>query len=613
MITPMKRAFVVVVEKERKNAVRELRKLGIMHLEPMQGRGEPYHELAEHKARLERAWFLLTETKVEQQAHTFTIHEAIEFGKHVLQLSEEISALHAAIAEKTNEIERIAVWGDFDPALLTQLADAGIALRMLELPAKRLSVLPQGYDHIVLGTARGRSQVLLFAGRELQLSEEALEFQPSDKSLSAHRAELQQLQDSLAEKRHKMAEHAVRSSSLKPALAALDRELAFENLHSGMNEEGPVCWFGGWVPAAEEGALQALARQLHWGLILDEPKDDEQPPTKVDNPPAIRMVQPIFDFLGTVPNYREYDISGLFLFYFAFFFAMIFGDGGYGALLLLAGIFVWAKMKLARKKVPDAVNLLLFMSAATVIWGIVTGTWFGIAWEHLPAMLRRITIPAISNGNADAGENIKVLCFMIGLTQLGIAHIKNFIRDWPSPKLLAQLGQLGMLAGIFFLVLNLVINPERFPLPQWAMASIGAGFALNFLFANYVGSKGFFKGFIAGILESLTNIVSVLLGVVNIFADVVSYIRLWAVGLAGLAISQTVNNMAGPLLGSFVLFAAGVALLVFGHGLNLIMALLSVIVHGVRLNMLEFSGHLGMEWSGYKYEPFRDSAHSEQV
>ncbi|MBU0934054.1 MAG: hypothetical protein KKI09_01120, partial [Spirochaetes bacterium] len=393
----------------------------------------------------------------------------------------------------------------------------------------------------------------------------------------------------------------------------LERELAFEGLHSGMNEEGPVCWFAGWVPEAEEGALAAVAERLHWGLILDEPKDDEQPPTKVENPPAIRMVQPIFDFLGTVPNYREYDISGLFLFYFAFFFAMIFGDGGYGALLLLAGIFVWSKLKLARKKVPDAVNLLLFMSAATVIWGIVTGTWFGIEWEYLPSILRRITIPAISNGNIDAGENIKVLCFMIGLTQLGIAHIKNFIRDWPSPKLLAQLGQLGMLAGIFFLVLNLVINPERFPLPQWAMASIGGGFALNFLFAYYDGSKGFFKGFIAGILESLTNIVSVLLGVVNIFADVVSYIRLWAVGLAGLAISQTVNNMAGPLLGSFVLFAAGVALLVFGHGLNLIMALLSVIVHGVRLNMLEFSGHLGMEWSGYKYEPFRDSAHSEQV
>jgi V/A-type H+-transporting ATPase subunit I len=108
-------------------------------------------------------------------------------------------------------------------------------------------------------------------------------------------------------------------------------------------------------------------------------------------------------------------------------------------------------------------------------------------------------------------------------------------------------------------------------------------------------------------LESCKNIISVLLGVVNVFSDIVSYIRLWAVGLAGAAISSTVNEMAGPLLGHAILFIAAIALLVFGHGLNMILNLLSVIVHGVRLNTLEFSSHLGMSWSGFKYNPFRES------
>ena len=84
-------------------------------------------------------------------------------------------------------------------------------------------------------------------------------------------------------------------------------------------------------------------------------------------------------------------------------------------------------------------------------------------------------------------------------------------------------------------------------------------------------------------------------------------------GLAGLAISQTVNNMAGPMFGKAIMFAMGAALLVFGHGLNIIMSVLSVVVHGVRLNVLEFSGHLGMEWSGYKYEPFKDTVVDERV
>ena len=108
-------------------------------------------------------------------------------------------------------------------------------------------------------------------------------------------------------------------------------------------------------------------------------------------------------------------------------------------------------------------------------------------------------------------------------------------------------------------------------------------------------------------MESVKGIISVLLGVVNVFSDIVSYIRLWAVGLAGAAISNTVNEMAGPLVGHAVLFLALVILLVFGHGLNMVLNLLSVIVHGVRLNTLEFSNHLGMSWSGFKYAPFSET------
>lgn len=610
MIVPMKRVFVVVMECDKENAARELRKLGLMHLEPVGGRGEAFEELSENKTSLEKAWFLLSDSKAAQQERAFTLDDAVAFSKSVLELSAEIASLYAAIDEKTREIDRISGWGDFDPGLLHSLAQNGIPLRLLELPVKRLAVLPGEY--ILLDSGKGRARVLLFADRALELSDEVAEFASSDRSLGQHQRELQSLREQLSEKQNKVAEYAGYADSLKPAIAALERELAFETLHSGMNNEGPVSWFAGWIPARDAAAIKTAAARLHWGLILDDPKEDEHPPTKIENPPAIRMVQPVFDFLGTVPGYREYDISGMFLFFFAFFFAMIFGDGGYGAILFLAGLSIFVKTRLSGKPTSDSIHLLLFMSGATVVWGTLTGTWFGIAWEQLPAFLRAITAPWIANGNPESGDNIKILCFIIGLAQLGVAHVKNFLRDWPSPRLVAQVGQIMMVGGIFFLVLNLVIDPARFPLPQWAPGSIGIGFALNFLFANFDDSKDLLRGIQASVLESLKNIVPVLLGVVNIFADVVSYIRLWAVGLAGLAISQTVNNMAGPLLGSFLLFIAGALLLVFGHGLNLVMALLSVIVHGVRLNMLEFSGHLGMEWSGYKYEPFADSVRTER-
>ena len=400
----------------------------------------------------------------------------------------------------------------------------------------------------------------------------------------------------------RLAEAVKSSPSLRSALKRAETDLTFETLLTGMEGEGPVVWLEGWVPEKDAARLAEVAAKHSWGLLLDDPADEEQPPTKVENNAFVRMIAPVFDFLGTVPNYREYDISASFLIFFTIFFAMIFGDGGYGTILLLMGLYSALKAKKTSGTVPDFVRLLILMSSATVAWGAVTGTWFGLDSEILPAFLLNLRIPWISNANPMSGANIKQLCFILGVVHLVWAHLKNIKRDIHSLKFLAQIGLLLQVLGMYSLVLNLVLDAVRFPIPQYALILIGVGFVLNFVFANYEGS------ILKSILASMVNIVSVFLGVVNVFADITSYIRLWAVGLAGLAISQTVNSMAGPMLGKAILFGFGLILVIFGHGLNIILCVLSVIVHGVRLNMLEYSTHLGMEWSGFKYEPFREVA-----
>ena len=172
-----------------------------------------------------------------------------------------------------------------------------------------------------------------------------------------------------------------------------------------------------------------------------------------------------------------------------------------------------------------------------------------------------------------------------------------------------KFGSILQLLGVYYLVLSLVVNPQVFsfglviagiPVGTVAIALIGVGFVLSFVFANYEGSIG------KSVVSSLVNIVSVLLGVVNVFSDIVPYIRLWAVGLAGAAISATVNELAGPLFGDFMFMIFAIIVLVFGHGLNMILNVLSVVVHGIRLNTLEFSTHLDMSWSGHKFKPFNE-------
>ena len=161
-----------------------------------------------------------------------------------------------------------------------------------------------------------------------------------------------------------------------------------------------------------------------------------------------------------------------------------------------------------------------------------------------------------------------------------------------------------MMVGLYFLVLFMLLGVA---LPSFAVWLIGIGITLYFIFAEQKGGN-----FVKNILKSFCNFLSIFLNAVSSFADIISYIRLFAVGLAGSIIAESFNNMAVPSegFGSFGLvfilrLLAAVLILVFGHALNIAMNSLSVIVHGVRLNLLEYAGnHLGMEWTGYTYKPF---------
>ncbi len=282
------------------------------------------------------------------------------------------------------------------------------------------------------------------------------------------------------------------------------------------------------------------------------------------------------------------------------------------------------KSLIAKKEVSPTFLLVGLFGLLTILWGTLTCTWFGLAPEQLPQWLKNLSIPVISNvyadkiwylfwTNGEAGlttaQNLQIFCFSLAFIQLSVAHVKGAIRYRKSLRMLGDIGSILQLAGIYYVVLSFVVNADVFsfglviggiPIGTLAIGFIAVGFVLSFVFANYEGSV------IKSILSSLVNIVSVLLGVVNVFSDIVSYIRLWAVGLAGAAISATVNELAGPLLGNFLFMILAIILLVFGHGLNMILNILSVIVHGIRLNTLEFSSHLDMSWSGHKFKPFEE-------
>jgi len=637
MIVPMKKVSLIIRENKKDETLKKLRKLGIVHIEITEGSGERLASLQEQIALLESAIFTIGKRKNAEQKDVSTA-EALSVASEVQALDAEKKQCGAERIALSSELDRLKSWGDIDPSSLSDLESKGYEISFYEMPNTEYESLDDSIKTVRIDATKSTVRFMLLKSNKEELEEAVT-------SLNAYRLALPQISTSNMKQRlselsarmdeidEMIASNACYVESIKRAVGATEKEIEFETYATGMADEKlspesesplSVSYFTGYIEAENLDRLKQTAQSNSWGLLVEEPSVEDNVPTKLKNNKFVSLIYPLTDFLGTVPGYFEYDISGWFLAFILIFFGIIFGDGGYGLFICAVAAIPIIKSLIAKKQISPMFLLVGLFGLSTVLWGTLTCTWFGLSPEQLPAWLKSLSIPVISNVYADkiwypfwtngaagltTAQNLQIFCFSLALIQLTVAHIKGALRNKGSIKMLGDIGSILQLLGIYYLVLSLVVNAEVFsfgliigsiPVGTVAIALIGIGFVLSFVFSNYEGS------IIKSILSSLTNIVSVLLGVVNVFSDIVSYIRLWAVGLAGAAISATVNELAGPLLGNFMFMILAIVLLVFGHGLNMILNVLSVIVHGIRLNTLEFSSHLDMSWSGHKFKPFKE-------
>ena len=634
MIVPMKKISLIILGDKKKQTLKELKNLGLLHIEITEGSGERLARLKEKMSLLESTALVLSERVTKQTEQKKIIpNEAYEVAKRVNVLLDEKKLLQGEQITLINELDRLKEWGDINLESLSELAEKNVKIALYEASKTEYEALDPSVTTISLEKTKTSVKFLVIGDEtEAIRSLTHLKLKLPELSTEKIRQKIAEINRKTEEIDGELSVFAECVQGIKAAIQSCEKEIEFEIYATGMNDENlseasensiSVAHFTGYIETEKLDSLTEAARANSWGLLIEDPTEEDNVPTKLKNNKFVSLIYPLTDFLGTVPGYFEYDISGWFLAFILIFFGIIFGDGGYGLLILLVAAIPVLKSLISKKRVQPAFLLIGLFGLSTLLWGTVTCTWFGLSPEQLPQWLKGLSIPVISNVYGDklwhpfwtsgdigltTSQNLQIFCFTLALVQLSVAHIKGAARNRKSLKMLGDIGALLQLLGIYYLVLSLVVNAEVFsfslvlfgiPVGTVAIALIGIGFVMSFIFANYEGSV------IKSILNSLTNIVSVLLGVVNVFSDIVSYIRLWAVGLAGAAISATVNELAGPLFGNLMFMVLAIILLVFGHGLNMILNILSVIVHGIRLNTLEFSSHLDMSWSGHKFKPFK--------
>ena len=390
--------------------------------------------------------------------------------------------------------------------------------------------------------------------------------------------------------------------ALEEYLKRLEREYAYASAFDSVTVEGKIVYLEGFVPDPEMPKLIETAKAEGWGLWYEKAdRNDPSVPTLLDLPGWLKPVKVVFDFIDAMPGYNECDVSLPVMIYFTLFFSIIVGDAGYGLIYLIASIIL--KLKVKAKAAQPAIIFLIILSCGTVVWGLLNGAFFGIAKESLPPFLQGL--PCLRGEKSMAC--VQWFCFAIALTHLAGARIWRAIIAGSVREALGNLGWMFFITCNFFAIVTMIVG-DTFPFvehtsvqsfPVWCYAGGIIGAVLILLFSVNWGSIG-------DVLYTPFNFI-------NSFVDVLSYIRLFAVGLSGTYIATCFNSMGAMLYEGqtgwklIVFGICGGLVIVIGHVLNIALGMMSVLVHGLRLNTLEFSNHMQINWEGKAYKPFSGS------
>lgn len=601
MIVPMKKVTLITLQSECENALVSLRDLGVMQVE-LDGRFSSDSAAAAEKMNTyKRILSVLEQIAVENKISTdfsAKAESAEKIADLVAAIIEQRTSIAGEITDLRRRQEMLAVWGDFDRKLLDELNASGVHFLLCSGTSEDFAKA-QAMENVncrEISGGKGRVAFVVIAVDEVDESQFPVVNLTDKDDPAALRKKIAAL-----EKEDKKLDDELRklAASRHILISAIEDESCvweFCRVRDSIAEYGEIVTVSGFVPLPEIDKVRSAAEKNGWGLLILDPAEDDDVPVLLKENKFTRIIKPLFDFLGIVPGYREIDISGAVLIFFTIFYAIIIGDAGYGILFgAISGFGLLAAKKVPRLLAP--MRLLLVLSVAATVWGALCGSWFGMS--TIPGTDQ--PFPALEcfrdfAGSAAKQANIQFFCFILAVVQLSVGRIWRVIseRNWKAAG--QHLGWMLIIWGNFFLTIRLIVYPGEFPTYMYVLYGIGLALVM-FCGVNW---------------KQASDVFQFPFDIIGSFTDVLSYIRLFAVGLAGACIAGSFNGMAFDLCQvSAWLLPAGVLVVLVGHALNIALALLSVLVHAVRLNTLEFSNHTGLSWSGQSFNPFKSNKKEE--
>lgn len=366
-------------------------------------------------------------------------------------------------------------------------------------------------------------------------------------------------------------------------LCKLEDQAALTKASNQTYDHHPVFALQGWIPSSDVEKIKAYGKKNELAVKVEDPNADQQPPTLLSNKESLKGGEDLLSFYMT-PSYSLWDPSTTIFFSFAIFFAMIFSDAGYAVILGAILAFFWKRLG---KTVSGQRfrNVLLALTIFSFIWGVLVGSYFGIT-PSTQSYLSYLKI--IDMGNYAA---MMILAVIVGVIHIVIANIAQAWSKKNSLTAIANIGWATTLIGGATTFLGF-----KYPLVKTiGFVLITAGLSAVILFTSI--EKPFWKRLLKGLM-GLTRIT-------GMFGDVLSYLRLFALGLASASLAAVFNDLAKQIyheMSGFKIILA-ILILLIGHGINFVLSLMSGFIHGLRLNFIEFF-NWGLPEEGSPFKAF---------
>ncbi len=587
MIVKMLKTHVVARAADRDALLEALRGLSVVHLVPVdRARAAPDAETVSALDRFRRARQVLETTTPAGAPPDLAPEEA---AAEVLRIQRESAELGARLSTLHRRIEQLALWGDVRLEQLEDLRRAGVEPRFFLVPTKQVPDVRAEVVHIV-GPWPGRRSLVAVIHRdgepELPAGAEPVPLPQADRpTLRAEAAKVDAVLQAGAARTAALAHLA---PAMAAAQARLQEEAAWTVATRSALADEHLYALQGWVPEDRAASLAADLRAVGVEAAAEvrDAAPEEEPPTLIRYPWWARPMKGLFQILGTVPGYLEFDVSAAFMIALPILSAILISDTGYGLLYLLLPAVFYRRMKAAG--VAELAQLVMVIGACSVVWGVITCSIFGYDFSWLLGRQRPF-IPV--NMEPATMDRLMLISATLGAIHLAIAHLWKAKAAFPRLTFLSEVGWVVWFYGIYGLVIMVLTNAPfelwRFPYYPWGLI-VGGSLAVLFSSPDRNPLKMVGLG--------LANFP---LSAIGSFGDTMSYLRLMAIGLAGSVLAVSFNEMTSSLP-----IVAMIPLIIIAHALNVALSIISLLAHGVRLNMLEFSNNLGMQWSGYAYEPF---------